>query len=137
MNTTRKQKHLAACLRGGDHQRSESKAPNLALRGTRQPAAQGKPPREGNRADAAGQTAGPSNYRGNYTSPNGAAGTQDLACKKQDFSLGSEKAGGGGSISMPSSPQTLTDLTDSEVQTLQAGQTFVANAAAVEHIFRL
>jgi hypothetical protein len=32
MNTTRKQKHLAACLRGGDHQSSESKAPNLALR---------------------------------------------------------------------------------------------------------
>jgi hypothetical protein len=65
MNTTRKQKHLAACLRGGDHQRSE--------RRTRQPAVQGKPPYEGTRADAAGQTAGSSNYRGSYTSPNGAA----------------------------------------------------------------
>jgi hypothetical protein len=28
-------------------------------------------------------------------------------------------------------------LTDSEVQTLQAGQTFVKKAAVVEHIFRL
>ena len=33
--------------------------------------------------------------------------------------------------------QTLTDFTDSEVQTLQAGQTFVAKSAVVEHIFRL
>jgi hypothetical protein len=40
-------------------------------------------------------------------------------------------------LSRPDHPRSLTDLTDSEVQTLQAGQTFVANAAAEEHIFRL
>jgi hypothetical protein len=62
MNTTRKQKHLAACLRGGDHQRSESKAPNLALRRTSPPVLQGKPPHEGNRAAAASKpSAGPQN----------------------------------------------------------------------------
>ena len=35
------------------------------------------------------------------------------------------------------SPPTLTDLTDSEVQNLQAGQTFVAKFPAVVLIFRL
>jgi hypothetical protein len=40
--------------------------------------------------------------------------------------------------SVPCSPPTsLTDLTDCEVQTLQAGQTFVAKFGAGDHNFRL
>jgi hypothetical protein len=42
-----------------------------------------------------------------------------------------------GSTASLALPPTLTDLTDSEVQTLQAAQTFVADAAVVENIFRL
>jgi hypothetical protein len=72
MNTTRKQKHLAACLRGGDHRRSETKAPTLALRRTRQ-----LPFKENCRTKETAQTLRDKlqvpAIRGSYTSPNGAA----------------------------------------------------------------